>query len=417
MKLGLKTLKYVVALAYAPALMGCAKHPIGEATQPVPTVTAPLSSALTPLAKVSPAQVALSVCHIITNEGSHGSCFVLNTPNGEPLVVTAYHVVADAQTANAELVLASGKQRFALEIVATDAENDVAILKSGSPIAGVAGLALEKTSPVPGDAIRVYGFPYVDGSAFALTVEPGSITSVQREVDGADYLQTNAAINPGGSGGPAVNDAGRVVGIVSASAAHQIGVGLLVPVSRIQELYARYAAPATRAAAVRSRLDGFMQAARGERRDIAAFLSERYVNEEVLPQLQASVASAQTKLERLERQFRIKTGDEIGALPEALQEKLVESALSKDELAALSAGGALAQTHSRHVAVRIYFGEAMKEVFGDVGGWRLVSKRETPEETVAVIATTGEDATERRYVVRLVFERGDWQVDEIQLQD
>jgi serine protease Do len=155
-----------------------------------------------------------------------GSGFVLDR---EGHVVTNSHVVADAQ--DVRVKLADGRERTAT-VVGTDPATDLAVLKIDAD--GVAPVELGTSDKLEvGDWVLAIGSPF----GLSQTVSAGIVSAVGRAslgiVDYEDFIQTDAAVNPGNSGGPLVDLDGRVVGINTAIASRtgaNSGVAFAVPI-------------------------------------------------------------------------------------------------------------------------------------------------------------------------------------------
>lgn len=128
------------------------------------------------------------------------------------VAVTNAHVVGEAE--DVRLVDRSGVEETAL-VIARDAVRDVAVIALPEAFAGKgAGLELAVTAPALGDEIFALGAPL--GIEFSLT--EGRISATARQVDIAVplmFLQHDAALNPGSSGGPLVDRDGRLLGMNS----------------------------------------------------------------------------------------------------------------------------------------------------------------------------------------------------------
>ncbi len=156
---------------------------------------------------------------------SLGSGFVID-PSG--FVVTNFHVIdgADAVT-----VTFDDEREFAAEIKGVDPKTDLAVLK------------IEADTPLPyvsfgdSDASRVGDWVVVIGNPFGLggTVTTGIISAKARDIHAGpfdDFIQTDAAINRGNSGGPMFNLNGEVIGINTAiysPSGGNVGIGFAVP--------------------------------------------------------------------------------------------------------------------------------------------------------------------------------------------
>jgi serine protease Do len=158
---------------------------------------------------------------------SLGSGFVID-PQG--FVVTNNHVVANADQVE---VIFSDNTRLPAKIVGRDAKTDLALLKvtSSKPLVAV---------PFgDSDALRVGDWVIAVGNPFGLggSVSAGIVSARGRNINAGpfdDFIQTDAAINRGNSGGPLFNTKGEVVGINSAifsPTGTNIGIGFAVPTS------------------------------------------------------------------------------------------------------------------------------------------------------------------------------------------
>ncbi len=171
-----------------------------------------------------------------------GSGVVIRVPGQRgPLVLTNNHVISQASPDQIAVNLADGRLLRPGRIW-TDPESDVAILR----LDGVDNLA----SAVLGDSdkARVGQWVLAIGSPFGLnqTVTHGIVSARERgqislgnTIRIKDFLQTDAAINPGSSGGPLVNLDGEVIGINTAIASHNgsnSGVAFSIPINLVKRV-------------------------------------------------------------------------------------------------------------------------------------------------------------------------------------
>lgn len=170
-----------------------------------------------------------------TQEGgtSFGSGFFVDKSG---LVVTNYHVIREA-------VSSSG----AINVITSDGESYPASVKGYDDSTDIALLEIKPSDEIEvsqlgnSDQVRVGDWVVAIGNPFGLdhTVTLGIISAKGRSgIDGEydDYLQTDAAINFGNSGGPLVNTKGEVIGINTLILAKGQGLGFAIPVNILREV-------------------------------------------------------------------------------------------------------------------------------------------------------------------------------------
>jgi len=158
---------------------------------------------------------------------SLGSGFVIDAKEG--FVVTNNHVIADAD--DIEVNFSDGLTLKA-ELVGTDTKTDIAILKVDP-----AGHKLTEVKFGDSDKMRIGDWVMAIGNPFGLggTVTVGIISARNRDINAGpydDFIQTDAAINRGNSGGPLFNMHGEVIGINTAiisPTGGSIGIGFSIP--------------------------------------------------------------------------------------------------------------------------------------------------------------------------------------------
>ena len=164
-------------------------------------------------------------------ESNFGSAVVID-PEG--YLVTNYHVVAQA----AEITVQLSDGRVAVpDVVGLDAETDLALLKVD--VGPVPAMQLGSSAQLRiGDVVLAIGNPY----GLPMSVTQGVVSGVGRDfldelTTFQDYIQTDAAINAGNSGGALINAAGELVGIntaVLAQDANTEGISFAIPVDLVR---------------------------------------------------------------------------------------------------------------------------------------------------------------------------------------
>src|SRR5690606_28227736 len=128
------------------------------------------------------------------------------------------------------------------ELVGEDAESDIAVLKIDAPA--------DKLFPIQwgrSDSLKVGQQAYVLGNPFGLegSLTKGIISSLNRSIAGRtgremkSLIQTDAAMNPGNSGGPLLDSQARMIGMnvaIASSTGQSAGVGFAIPVERIRTI-------------------------------------------------------------------------------------------------------------------------------------------------------------------------------------
>lgn len=168
-------------------------------------------------------------------EAASGSGAVLDNQGH---IITNFHVVEDAD--QIEVTLAS-TNTFPATLVGRDKEHDIAVLKVDAPAEELHPIALGSSSNLRvGQRVYALGNPFGwDG-----TLTTGIISSLNRNlpsrVPGREMralIQTDAAMNPGNSGGPLLNTQGQMIGMcvaIATKTGQNAGVGFAIPIDRIK---------------------------------------------------------------------------------------------------------------------------------------------------------------------------------------
>jgi serine protease Do len=156
---------------------------------------------------------------------SLGSGFIIDTAG---VVVTNNHVIADADEIN---VIMNDGTKIKAEIIGIDKKTDLAVLKFKPP------RTLTAVKFGDSDKLRLGDWVVAIGNPFSLggTVTAGIVSAKNRDISSGpydSYIQTDAAINRGNSGGPLFNLEGDVIGVntlIISPSGGSIGIGFAVP--------------------------------------------------------------------------------------------------------------------------------------------------------------------------------------------
>jgi len=156
---------------------------------------------------------------------SLGSGFIVDTSG---IVVTNNHVIADADEIN---VILNDGTKIKAELVGVDKKTDLAVLKFKPPRPLVAVKFGDSDKMRLGEWVIAIGNPFSLGG----TVTAGIVSARNRDIASGpydNYIQTDAAINRGNSGGPLFNLDGEVIGVntlIISPTGGSIGIGFAVP--------------------------------------------------------------------------------------------------------------------------------------------------------------------------------------------
>ncbi len=158
---------------------------------------------------------------VITCGNSLGSGFSVS----ENYILTNAHVVDNGSRVYLE---SHTGQKYIADIAAMDETLDIAVLYL--PDANLPFLKFADLSEMHiGDDVYAIGAP--EGLSYTFT--KGTLSAKDRIVEGQSYIQTDASVNHGNSGGPLINNSGDVIGMNTLKLDETEGIAFAIPVSRI----------------------------------------------------------------------------------------------------------------------------------------------------------------------------------------
>ncbi|HKA36840.1 MAG TPA: trypsin-like peptidase domain-containing protein, partial [Thermoanaerobaculia bacterium] len=152
------------------------------------------------------------------------------------IILTNDHVISGASK-----IIATTKsgQELACEVIGSDADNDLAVLRVKKPAAALPTIKMGTSADLLiGETVVAIGNPF----GLSNTVTAGVLSALGRSVPGEnqrvynDFIQIDAPINPGNSGGPVVNIQGDMIGVATAIIGGAQGIGFAIPVDRAHRI-------------------------------------------------------------------------------------------------------------------------------------------------------------------------------------
>lgn len=162
-------------------------------------------------------------------ETGTGSGFVISSDGH---LVTCAHVIQGADKVDVQI----GGKSYSATVVSVEADDDLAILKIDA--SGLTPLVLADSSKVRlGEEVRAIGFPLSTVLGDGIKVTRGVVAGIIDRDEGKRF-QIDAAVNPGNSGGPVVDNRGQVLGVASSKliGIELTRVGFCVPAQRVLSL-------------------------------------------------------------------------------------------------------------------------------------------------------------------------------------
>ncbi|HQJ73694.1 MAG TPA: trypsin-like peptidase domain-containing protein [Candidatus Dojkabacteria bacterium] len=225
----------------------------GTNSQPTPviTVTDDENVVINVVKQSTPSVVSIAISQVTLKRGQGlvdevsniGTGFVVD-PNG--IIVTNQHVVSDT-TAKYKVITSDGVEYETVEILRDDG-NDVALLKIDAKNLKALKLG-DSDNLAVGQTVIAIGTPLGE---YAGSVTTGVISGLGRSVTASsgwfgsttkvyeNVIQTDAAVNPGNSGGPLINTQGEVIGINFATTANADNISFALPINVVKQRLEEY---------------------------------------------------------------------------------------------------------------------------------------------------------------------------------
>jgi serine protease Do len=167
-------------------------------------------------------QVIQKLIYKVNTAYGSGTCFALASHG---VFVTNYHVVKSFKEVCIEN---SSKTSFLAKVILVDPDRDLAFLRTTEKI-DMPQLPLATIPVKMGDRAFVAGFPY----GMPLGITAGIISSPSQLMENKQFIQIDAAVNPGNSGGPLLNERDEVIGVIVSKFTNADNMGFAIPVAEL----------------------------------------------------------------------------------------------------------------------------------------------------------------------------------------
>jgi S1-C subfamily serine protease len=215
-----------------------------SSTRTAMTLGVPTSDVKSIASLVTPSVVSIKV--VSGTNGGSGSGWVYKSDRSSSFIVTNNHVIASAATSGVITVELLNGDTISAQIVGRDIAYDLAVLRvnrGNLPIVTVG----DSSRISVGESVVAIGSPL----GLASTVTSGIVSALNRPVTAGSFgsesfvnaIQTDAALNPGNSGGALLDSQGRIIGVNSAiatlssgGASGSIGLGFAIPINEAKRV-------------------------------------------------------------------------------------------------------------------------------------------------------------------------------------
>ncbi len=163
----------------------------------------------------------------VNHAGGSGSCFYLKKYN---LFVTNYHVVDGYREVG---IQDDEKNSYLAKVIMVNTSRDIAFLAADGNFESLPEIKLSDVDEtVIGQKINVAGYPY--GMPFSVT--EGTVSSPKQLMESNYFIQTDAAVNPGNSGGPMFNEKQELIAITVSKIKDADNMGFGIPVADLKKI-------------------------------------------------------------------------------------------------------------------------------------------------------------------------------------
>lgn len=162
-----------------------------------------------------------------------GTCFLVSD---EGYLVTNFHCVENSKETTIRGIGLDYATKFSVTIVATDPTNDLALLKISNKNIKLSQppFAIRSSGVAQAEKVYALGFPNSDAMGDELKITEGIISSKSGAQGDISKLQISAAVNPGNSGGPLIDEEGNLIGVIFAKSTVAESAGYAIKSSYLE---------------------------------------------------------------------------------------------------------------------------------------------------------------------------------------
>jgi S1-C subfamily serine protease len=162
-----------------------------------------------------------------------GSCFVLSA-NG--YLITNYHCIENAKEITVKGIDGDLTTKYGATVVASDPSNDLAILKIGNKNVkfNVPSYGFRSSGVAQAEKVYALGFPAAAAMGTEVKITEGIISAKSGVGGDISKFQISAAVNPGNSGGPLIDEQGNLIGVIFAKSTIAESAGYAIKASYLE---------------------------------------------------------------------------------------------------------------------------------------------------------------------------------------
>ncbi|HOY49515.1 MAG TPA: serine protease [Flavobacteriales bacterium] len=175
-----------------------------------------------------------SINDIAKKDGKgQGTCFLISS---DGYLVTNYHCIENAKEITIKGIGSDYTTKYGVTIVATDPSNDLALLKISNKNLkfSIPPFAIRSSGVAQAEKIYALGFPQTKSMGEELKITEGIISSKSGAQGDISKFQISAAVNPGNSGGPLIDEEGNLVGVIYAKSKVAESAGYAIKASYLE---------------------------------------------------------------------------------------------------------------------------------------------------------------------------------------